>query len=137
MATKQEGDEGTGDVLDNLPEAKQLVGIALGGVVLGAYAMWITADLLPRALVFIFVAVGVAGMLYGREDGRARLVYAGYVFSGLLFLTPVMMILPRVLSAGAYGRGVFELVFVTMNLVLFVVFLIPAAIVAYLSYRIS
>jgi len=47
------------------------------------------------------------------------------------------MVLPDALSAGVYGRGAFEMVFLTVNLVLFVVFAVPAAVVAYLSYRLS
>ncbi|MDZ7687350.1 MAG: hypothetical protein U5J64_01280 [Halobacteriales archaeon] len=118
-------------------DARTVATAVVGGLVLGAYAMWITADLLPRALTFIFVTLGVGGILYRRADGREQLVYAGYVLAGLLFLTPIMMILPDVLSAGTYGVSALSLVFVTVNIVLFVVFLILAAVVAFLSYRFS
>jgi len=133
-ATQEEGKEES--AFEGL-EIKFIAGVVLGGLLLGAYAMWITADLLPRALTFIFVAVGVGGMLYRREDGREQLVYAGYVLAGLLFLTPIMMILPDVLAAGTFGVSALSLVFVTVNIVLFVVFLILAVVVAYLSYRLS
>ena len=131
MATQE------GSVFDDLPGVRQLAVVVLGGLVLGGYAMWITADVIPRALTFIFVSVGVAGMLYRREDGRERLAYAGYVLAGLLFLTPVMLMLPRALSAGEYGRSAFELVFMTTYIAVFVVFLVLAVVVAYLSYRFS
>lgn len=135
MAT-QKGREGD-SAFASLPGFRVVVGIVVASVLLGAYATWITADFLPRALTFIFVAVGVGGILYRRDEVREQLVYAGYVFSGFLFLTPVTMILPDAVSAGTYGVGVLELVFMTMNVVLVLVFAVPAAVVAYLSYRIS
>lgn len=136
-ATQEEGQEGQGESAFENVDAKFVFGVVFGGVLLGAYATWITADVLPRALTFIFVAVGVGGTLYRREEPREQLVYAGYVLAGLLFLTPVMMILPDLISAGAYGVGALELLFMTMNLVLFVVFAVPGVVVAYLSYRLS
>jgi len=136
MTATQEGEGQEESVFDNV-DAKFAFGVVFGGLLLGAYATWITADILPHALTFIFVGVGVGGTLYRREDIREQLVYAGYVLAGLLFLTPVMMILPDLISAGVYGVGAFELLFMTMNLVLFVVFAVPAALVAFLSYRLS
>ena len=128
--------EGGSEILGaNLPETKSLVGVVVGSLALGAYAAWITAEVIPRGIAFVFVAVGVAGTLYSKED--ARLAYAGYVLAGLFFLTPVMMVLPRAVSAGAYGRGVAELVLTTANLVLFAVFVVLAGAVAYLSLSLS
>jgi hypothetical protein len=129
-------------------ESSTVEGVSVGYVfvavaaslLLGAYAAWITAAYVPRAVAFVFVAVGVGGTLYRqkrRDDGGPGLAYAGYVLSGLLVLTPVMMVLPDAASAGEYGVGVFEILFMTMNIVYFVVFGVLGAVVAYLSYRAS
>lgn len=130
MATEQKGSF-------EIPEPKLIAGIVVGALFFGAYAAWMAADFLPRALVFVFVALGVGGMLYQRDDGREQLVYAGYVLAGLLVLTPILMVLPDVVAAGVYGRGAFEMLFMTANFVLFLIFAVPAAVVAYLSYRFS
>lgn len=139
MATQDEGESST---VEGFP-----LGFVFGAVAsslfLGAYAAWITADFIPRAVTFVFVTLGVAGTLYRqrkRRDTEGKgpgLAYAGYVLSGLLLLTPVMMILPDALSAGVYGVGAFEIVFMTMNVVYFVVFSVLAAAVGYISYRVS
>jgi len=141
MATKEEGESSTfeGFPLGFVARA------AVASVFLGAYASWITADLLPRAMTFVFVTVGVGGMLYrqwteaGDESGSAGvgLAYAGYVFAGLLLLTPLMMILPDVVYADAYGGSVVGVFLMTMNIVYFVFFGVLAAVVAYLSRRSS
>ena len=136
MATQEQGGSSTVEGVS----VGFVVGAVAASLLLGAYAAWITAAYVPRAVAFVFVAVGVGGTLYRqkrRDDGGLGLAYAGYVLSGLLVLTPVMMVLPDAASAGEYGVGAFELVFMTMNVVLLFVFAVPAAVVAYLSYRAS
>ena len=138
MATQKKEKEKEGSSFEGLPVGF-LVRATLVSVFLGAYAAWITADLLPRGIPFVFVAVGVGGVLYRQrtqtEEGSVGLAYAGYVFAGLLVLTPVMMVLPDAVFADAYGGSVLGVFLMTMNLVYLAVFGLFGAVVAYVSYR--
>lgn len=118
-------------------DAGHLAGVAVGAVLLGAYAAWIAADLLARPLAFLVVAAGAGYVLAGKPDRRSQAVYAGYVLAGLLLLTPVLMVLPDALSGGTYGPGALGMVLLVGNLLLLVLFAIPATVVAYVAYRLD
>lgn len=113
-----------------------VVAASLGyAAVLGAYASWIAADLLPRWLVLGLSIAGVGYLLYGRQTVRGRRAYAAYVLAGLLVLTPVLLVLPDAIYADRMGVGALWLVVTTTNALLFVVFAAVAALVAFAGYR--
>ena len=122
-----------GETGTSLPADLEATGVAVSvatAAVLGAYAAWITADLLPRWVAFGLVAVVAGYLLAGKPTNRARLRYAADTFAGLLLLTPVLVVLPDALGADRMGVDAVSLVATTANAILFVAFAILAAVVA-------
>lgn len=118
-------------------EPKAVVTSVVVAALLGGYASWIAADLLPRWLVFGFVLVVGSYGLLTQDLRQARLQSALYTFAGLLFLTPILLVLPDVLHADTLGVSASSLAFTTANLLFFVVFAIFAAVFAGLGYWIG
>lgn len=118
-------------------ERDVVAGTIVGAVILGLYAAWIAADIVARWLVFLVVALVVGYVLLTKPTVRSQAVYGGYALAALIVLTPIFVIIPDVLSAGTYGVGATGMIFQIANLLLLVVFLIPAAIVAYAAYRLD
>jgi len=116
-------------------DLQQLSRVVVGASVLGLYAGWMTADVAARWLTFPAVSLLAGYVLFGKARRHDQVVFVGYGLAVLVALTPVMMVLPDLLSAGSYGVGSLELVFLRWNLYLLVLFLIPAAVVAYATYR--
>ena len=106
----------------------------LGALGVAVYATWMAADVLARWLTFPVVAV-LAGFLLVDRDAHEQLVFLGYAFAGLFVLTPVLMVLPDAL--GEFGEGATTMVFMTANLLLVVLFAVPAAVLAYVTYRLD
>lgn len=111
--------------------------LLVGASVLGGYAAWAGADLLPRWLAFLVVALSAGYLLASNATARAQMVVVGYGLATLLAVTPALMILPDVLSAGSYGVALGDVVFLRWNLYLFVVFFVPALVVAALTARLD
>lgn len=112
-------------------EPRHLSRAAVGSLAVGLYATWMAADLVGRWLVFPAVAVLAGALLYGRDGGHEQLVFVGYAFAVLLAVTPAFVVLPDVLADGL------TMLFMTANLLLVVLFALPAAAVAYVTYRVD
>lgn len=110
-------------------------GIAVAAVGFGLYTAWIMADFVPHWLVFSVVVVITAWRLLSIDDNSGRYAYGCYTMAALLVLSPLLLIAPGVLSAGDMGVSWWTMVWMEINLVLVVVFLIPAAVFAYLGAR--
>lgn len=115
-------------------DAAVTVGCSL---VVGLYAGWIAADLLPRWLAFVLVAVGTGYVLLDVPDQRTRVGTAAYILAGLLALTPVALVVPDAAAAGALGVGPLSMVLTTANAIVTVIFLAVAGGVAYLGHRLG
>lgn len=111
----------------------------VAGAALGLYAAWIAADLLARWVVFLVVTVGGGYALhaYAGTNGRETAAYACYALAGLVAVTPIFVVLPDVLSADAYGVDGWALAFTIANLFLAALFAVPAAVLAYVGYRLN
>lgn len=112
------------------------LGNAVGGaLILAWYATWITADLLARWIIFPLVALLAGYLLYQQDSGHDQGVYFGYRLAVLVLVTPLLIVLPDVLGADAYGVGGLTLLVTYTNILLGIVFAIIAAIIAYVTYR--
>lgn len=127
----------TGHALERSTDTTAVAATVVGGLVLGLYASWMAADLVARWLVFLVVALGAGYALFDQPAVRAQVAYGCYVLAGLVLLTPVLMILPDVLSGSVYGVGAVGMAAQLANLILLAVFGLLAAIVAYVGYRAS
>ena len=105
--------------------------VVLGAIIIGATAAWVTAELATPLLVFPVAALASGYLLYARPDDREKLVFIGYVITGLLLVSPLLFFLPDVLS----GRTVLLSQMMTVVLTRFLLFV--TAIVGYIVYRIS
>lgn len=127
---------GVADGVDGVDVDWGLLGNAVGGaLILAWYATWITADLLARWLIFPLVALLAGYLLYQKDSGHAQGVYFGYRLAVLVLVTPLLLVLPDVLGAEAYGVGGLTLLFTYTNILLGIVFAILAGIIAYVTYR--
>lgn len=127
----------TNSITDVETEPVTVAGAIVAAGLLGIYAAWIAADILPRWLTAALVLVGGGYGLLRQETRRARLQNVLYAVAGLLLLTPVLMILPDAIQADAFGVGVLSIVFMTANIVLFVVFGVVAALVAGVARKVG
>lgn len=127
----------TNSITDVETEPVTVAGAIVAAGLLGVYAAWIAADILPRWLTAALVLVGGGYGLLRQETRRARLQNVLYAVAGLLLLTPVLMILPDAIQADAFGVGVLSIVFMTANVVLFVVFGVVAALVAGVARKVG
>lgn len=123
----------TGDAI----EVGSALRVGGGAALLGLYASWAAADVATRWLTFVVVTLVVGYRLAEQSTVRKQSVTAGYVLAALLAITPVLVVLPDVLSAGQYGVSGLDMVALRWNLYLFVLFAIPASVVAYLAYRLD
>jgi len=126
-------------VLQTLDELRwpHLARATAGAFLLGSYASWIAADVLPRVLAFIVAAVAIGYLLFTTHGRRRQAAVGCYVLAGLLVLTPVCVVLPDVLSASVYEVSAASMVFTIANLLLFVPFAVAATIVTYVAYRLD
>jgi len=120
-------------VVDADVEPRHLLGVVAGAAVLALYASWMAADLVGRWLVFPVTAVVAGYLLYGREESGNKAVFVGYGLAAMLAVTPVVMILPDVL--GEFTEGPAAMALTVSNLLLVVLFLLPATALAYVTYR--
>jgi len=128
-AQAADGETGSTDDLDY----GHLSSVVLGAVVLALYAAWMGADLVPRWLLFPVVALLTGYILSQRESGHDKSIFVGYALAGMIFLTPLLFFVPDVTSG--YNASTSELLFTSSNFFLFVLFVIPAVVVAYVTYR--
>ena len=113
---------------------RHALGAVIGAVVVALYASWMVADLAGRWLTFPLVAIIAGYFLLQRTDAGDKIVFVGYAIAGLLAVTPLAFIIPDVI-ADYDGGSLSTFVFGTANVLLVVVFVIPAVIVAYATYR--
>jgi hypothetical protein len=116
-------------------EVRHAAGVVVGAVVLAYYAAWMSADIVSRLVVFPIVALAAGYLLFQREAPGEKTVYVGYTLAKLLAFTPLVFILPDVV--GDYTAGPLELALTASNAALLVLFLLPAGVVAYATYRID
>jgi hypothetical protein len=114
-------------------EPRHVSGVVVGAVVLALYTSWMAADIVSRLVVFPIVALVAGYLLYKREEPGRKAVYVGYSLAKLLVITPFVMILPDI--TGDFTAGAAEMGLTMANLILVVLFLLPAAGVAYVTYR--
>lgn len=135
--TDANGEDGDGGgVADEMDIDWGLLGNAVGGaLILAWYATWITADLLARWIIFPLVALLAGYLLYQQDSGHDQGVYFGYRLAVLVLVTPLLLVLPDVLGADAYGVGGLTLLVTYTNILLGIVFAIIAGIIAYVTYR--
>lgn len=120
----------------NVDVANVVVSVGAAAVS-GLYAAWIAAGLLSRWFVFPLVTATVGYVLYAKTDGHETVAWACYVLAGLVAVTPVFVVLPDVLAADRYGVSAWALAVTIGNLILLVFFAIPAAVLAYVGYRLD
>jgi hypothetical protein len=106
-----------------------------GAVALAVYSSWMAADFLPRWVVFAIVVLGSGYLLLAQTDRGARIGYTAYALTGLLVVTPLVLVLPDAVYADTFGVSALSLVFTTANLLVFLVFLLLGGVVAGVSYR--
>jgi hypothetical protein len=116
-------------------EMRHAAGVVVGAVVLAYYAAWMSADVVPRLVVFPVVALAAGYLLSRRDEPGEKTVYVGYTLAKLLALTPIVFILPDIV--GDVTTGPLELALSASNVFLLVFFLLPATAVAYVTYRID
>lgn len=123
------------EVADAGVDSRHIAGVVIGAVVLALYASWMAADLVARWLTLPATAVVAGYLLSGRENGGAKTVFVGYALAAMLAVTPVVMILPDVL--GEFTEGPVAMGLTAANLLLVVLFFLPAAVLAYATYRLD
>lgn len=114
-------------------EPRHAAGVALGAAVIAFYTAWMAADVVSRVVVFPIVALAAGFVLSRQTEPGQKSVYVGYTLSKLLVLTPFVFVLPDV--SGDFTAGAAELALTVSNLILFVLFLLPAGLLAYITYR--
>lgn len=118
--------------LDDI-EPRHAAGVIVGAVVLAFYASWMAADIVGRWLMFPVVAILTGYFLFLREEPGDKGVFFGYSLAAMLVLTPILMVIPDITGDFVGSPPIFAL----SNLLMLVLFLIPAGIVAYVTYRYS
>lgn len=116
-------------------EVRHVTGVVTGAAVLAYYASWMSADIVSQLVVFPVVAL-VAGYLLSRRTAPGeKSVYVGYTLAKMLALTPLVFVLPDVV--GDFTAGPLDMALTASNALLFLVFLLPAVAVAYVTYRVD
>jgi hypothetical protein len=109
----------------------------IASVLLGWYAAWLAAGILPRLLVFPPAAVLVGVGVYRQPDARGVVASIFYALGALVVLTPVAIELPVLLTADMPGVTSPWARIVTMtNLKLFLGFALVGAILGAIGYSI-
>jgi len=109
----------------------------IASVLLGWYAAWLAAGILPRLLVFPPAAVVVGVGVYRQPDARGVVASIFYALGALVVLTPVAIELPVLLTADMPGVTSPWARIVTMtNLKLFLGFALVGAILGAIGYSI-
>lgn len=110
----------------------------IGSVLLGWYAAWLVAGLLPRLLVFPPVAVVVGVGVYRQPDARGVVASLFYALGALVMVTPVAIELPVLLTADMPGvTSPWARVLTLTNLKLFLGFALVGAILGAIGYYIK
>jgi hypothetical protein len=122
-------------VTDTDIQVRHVAGVVVGAVVIAYYASWMAADVVARQVVFPVVALAAGYLLYRREEPGEKTIYTGYTLARLLAITPLVFIIPDIV--GDFTTGPLELALTASNAALFIVFLLPAAAVAYVTYRVD
>jgi len=109
----------------------------IASVLLGWYAAWLAAGILPRLLVFPPAAVVVGVGVYRQPDARGVVASIFYALGALVVLTPVAIELPVLLTADMPGVTSPWARIVTMtNLKLILGFALVGAILGAIGYSI-
>lgn len=102
------------------------------------YAAWLTADLLPRTVVFAAVALAMSFLLYRRPDRRAVAAGALYAVAILLAATPVVLNAAVLATADMAGvTDPWARVLTVTDLKVLLGFLVVAAVPAAIGYYLN
>ena len=113
-----------------------ITGIA--SVLLGWYAAWLFAGILPRLLVFPLAAVLVGVGVYRQLNARGVVGGLFYALGALVVLTPVAIELPVLLTADMPGvTSPWARILTMTNLKLFVAFALVGAMLGAIGYFIK
>jgi len=113
-----------------------ITGIA--SVLLGWYAAWLFAGILPRLLVFPLAAVLVGVGVYRQPNARGVVGGLFYALGALVVLTPVAIELPVLLTADMPGvTSPWARILTMTNLKLFVAFALVGAMLGAIGYYIK
>jgi sulfite exporter TauE/SafE len=113
-----------------------ITGIA--SVLLGWYAAWLFAGMLPRLLVFPLAVVLVGVSVYRQPDARGVVASLFYALGTLVILTPVAIELPVLLAADMPGvTSPWARILTMTNLKLFAGFALVGAILGAIGYSIK
>ena len=109
----------------------------IASVLLGWYAAWLAAGILPRLLVFPPAAVLVGIGVYRQPDARGVVASIFYALGALVVLTPVAIELPVLLTADMPGvTSPWARIITMTNLKIFLGFALVGAIFGAIGYYI-
>ncbi|MUV86793.1 hypothetical protein GJ631_09510 [Natronomonas sp. CBA1123] len=102
------------------------------------YAAWLTADLLPRTVVFGVVALTVGFLLYRRPDRRAVAASGLYAVAILLAATPIALNATVLATADMTGiTDPWARILTVTDLKILLGFLVVAAVPAAIGYYLN
>ena len=107
----------------------------IASVLLGLYAAWLAAGILPRLLVFPPAAVLVGVGVYRQPNARSVVASLFYALGALVILTPIAIELPVLLTAGMPGvTSPWARILTMTNLKIFLGFALVGAILGAIGY---
>lgn len=108
---------------------------AIASVLLGLYAAWLAAGILPRLLVFPLAAVLTGVGVYRQPNARSVVASLFYALGALVILTPIAIELPVLLTADMPGvTSPWARILTTANLKIFLGFALVGAISGAIGY---
>ena len=107
----------------------------IASVLLGSYAAWLAAGILPRLLVFPTAAVLVGVGVYRQPNARSVVASLFYALGALVILTPIAIELPVLLTADMPGvTSPWARILTMANLKIFLGFALAGAISGAIGY---
>ena len=107
----------------------------VASVLLGLYAAWLAAGILPRLLVFPPAAVLVGVGVYRQPNARSVVASLFYALGALVVLTPIAIELPVLLTADMPGvTSPWARILTMTNLKIFLGFALVGAISGAIGY---
>jgi hypothetical protein len=134
MATK----DASIPLFDHTHDALTTVAVVGFTALTAVWVSWLVADLGVRWPALALAAAGSGYLLYDRADGRSVLATGLYLVATLVVLTPIVFLVPILLSGSRPGFGSpTQFVLNVSDLQVFVVFLLVAAVPALVGYLVS
>ncbi|MFC5971220.1 hypothetical protein ACFPYI_07735 [Halomarina salina] len=133
MSTSDAIRDRVGSLFDRSHDAVTTGLVVVFALILGAFAAWLLADVLPRTVTFVLAAVGFGALFYSRGTRRSVVAFGLYALAALVALIPVVYELVLALNVAdplAHLVSATDLLFV---LLFWVVALVPALV----GYRVA